>query len=141
MVYLYTFTLTFINTMSIFDWFKTKEPPSKPKNLKLTVFRVKEVSVHDAYELLRSGTILFDIREEFDRKSHGEIQGARALPLREISPKRLPLNTNTPIMFICQTGSRAGSAARQAVAWGYSNVMSVQGGLQRWKRANLPVAL
>ncbi|MBL7976710.1 MAG: hypothetical protein JNN12_00110 [Bacteroidetes Order II. Incertae sedis bacterium] len=125
--------------MSIFDWLKTKEPVKKTENIKLTVFRVKEVSVHDAFELLKDGTLLIDIREDFDRKTHGTCYGARPLPQREFSLKRLPVNTQTPIMLICQTGSRAGSVARQAMAWGYGQVMSVQGGFQRWKRANLPV--
>ena len=127
--------------MGFMDFLKKKDAPLPPLNQpKISVYRVSEISVEDAYEQVQRGVMLLDVREGFEWRAHGHVKGAKSLPIGELSLKRLPSNLDTPLMFMCESGSRSGSAARQAVAWGYRNVMNVTGGLMRWKRAGLPVA-
>jgi adenylyltransferase/sulfurtransferase len=46
----------------------------------------------------------------------------------------------SPIVLYCQTGLRSVLAAKALVDLGYSNVINLQGGFQKWAQSGLPVA-
>ena len=45
-----------------------------------------------------------------------------------------------PVIMVCASGMRSKRALAVAKKLGYEHVYSLQGGLQAWKEANLPVA-
>ena len=49
------------------------------------------------------------------------------------------LPKNREILCICQTGSRSKNAVRQLESAGFQ-VTNIGGGMNAWKRANLPVS-
>jgi molybdopterin/thiamine biosynthesis adenylyltransferase/rhodanese-related sulfurtransferase len=48
-------------------------------------------------------------------------------------------DVNTPIVLYCQTGLRSMLSAKALTDLGYSNVVNLQGGFQRWVQSGLPV--
>ena len=71
----------------------------------------------------------------------GHVAGARHIPLGQLAQK-LPetvKNKDLPVIFVCQSGMRSGSATRIAKGLGYLKAESLRGGLASWRAANLPV--
>lgn len=71
----------------------------------------------------------------------GHVAGAKHIPLNELAQK-LPgavKNKELPVIFVCQSGMRSGSAMRMAKGLGYLKAQSLGGGLSSWRAANLPV--
>ena len=48
-------------------------------------------------------------------------------------------DSETPIVLYCQTGLRSMLAAKALKDLGYSNVVNLQGGYQKWVQSGLPV--
>lgn len=71
----------------------------------------------------------------------GHVGGAKHIPLSQLAEK-LPetvRNKELPVIFVCQSGSRSGSAVRIAKGLGYAQAQSLAGGLAGWRAASLPV--
>ncbi len=89
-------------------------------------------------ERLTQGALLIDIRSADEyRRQH--IAGAHSLPLAELAADRLP--PGGEVIFSCWSGMRTGQhAARlQQAAAGCRRVYLLDGGLQAWNKAGLPV--
>ncbi|MFH5804485.1 rhodanese-like domain-containing protein [Alienimonas sp. DA493] len=93
------------------------------------------ISPRDAAERLKSGGTLIDVRTgpEF-REVHAA--GARNVPLDRLDPASL--QTDGPILTICQSGARSAKAVEKLRAAGLEAV-SVDGGAPAWEAAGLPV--
>jgi rhodanese-related sulfurtransferase len=102
---------------------------------------LQTISPNRAAELVRSGAVLVDIREA-DEHAREHIPGARHHALSRI-------DTNTPVragddvlIFHCRSGARTkGNAARLAGAAAKCESYILDGGIDAWKKAGLPVAL
>ena len=71
----------------------------------------------------------------------GHVAGAKHIPLGQLA-NHLPAvvkNKEVPVIFVCQSGMRSGSAARIAKGLGYAKPLSLGGGLSSWRAASLPV--
>jgi len=82
--------------------------------------------------------IILDVRQPYEYQG-GHIQGAKLIPLGELSSKMNLLPKNQEIICVCQSGSRSSSAARHLLSAGY-NVKNMQGGMDLWLRSGLPVS-
>ena len=102
--------------------------------------RVTEVAPDEAADMLKSdGAVALDVREadEFER---GALRGAVHIPrgFLEIQVAgRIP-EAQTPVVVYCAGGTRSVLAADTLAQLGYSNVVSVIGGFNRWKDEGLP---
>ena len=102
---------------------------------------LSKISPIKAKHLLDQGAILIDIREA-DEHSREKIIGARHLPLSKLDEADLALHKGRPVIFHCKSGARTmGNASRlaQKVA-GTCEGFIVDGGIDAWKKAGLPVA-
>lgn len=102
---------------------------------------LKTISPESAARLLREGgATLVDVREP-DEHARERIPGARNLPLSRLDQVELAVLDGRPVLFHCRSGARTqGSAARLAAKAGLCEAFAVEGGLEAWKRAGLPVA-
>jgi rhodanese-related sulfurtransferase len=102
---------------------------------------MKTISPTEAARLLRDeGATLVDIREP-DEHARTRIPGARNLPLSRLEDAELALQDGRPVLFHCRSGARTGGASqRLAAKAGHCEAYVVEGGLDAWKRAGLPVA-
>ena len=98
------------------------------------------VTPEKARHLLNQGAILVDIREA-DERARERIAGARHLPLSKLDEADLALHDGKPVIFHCRSGARTlANSARLAARAGEScEAYVVEGGLDAWRKAGLPV--
>jgi rhodanese-related sulfurtransferase len=85
---------------------------------------------------------LLDIRRQAEWDDAGHIDGAVLVPLNDlpVNLDKLPADKGAEIVVICASGHRGGAAQMYLQALGYTNVRNLNGGLNGWIGAELPVA-
>jgi rhodanese-related sulfurtransferase len=102
---------------------------------------LKTISPSDAAGLVRQGAVLVDIRET-DEHARERIPGARHAPLSRIDSETPVRPSDDVVVFHCRTGARtAGNAGRLAAAAEGCQAFVLEGGLDAWKKAGLPVTV
>jgi sulfur-carrier protein adenylyltransferase/sulfurtransferase len=100
-----------------------------------TKARIREVDTAAADELrARPGTVVLDVREP-DEYQQGAIPGALHIPRGQLESSiegRVP-DKATPVVIHCASGVRSAFAADTLAQLGYTDVVSVAGGFNRWK--------
>lgn len=104
--------------------------------------RVREVSVDDVNGRLNKGGkfLLVDVREESEfAKDHlpGAIHLGKGIIERDIET-RVP-DTNREMILYCGGGFRSALAADNLQRMGYTNVVSMDGGIREWREKGLPL--
>ncbi len=104
--------------------------------------RVREVSIDDVKARLDRGDkfVLVDVREESEyAKDHlaGAIHLGKGVIERDIE-ERVP-ELNTPVVLYCGGGYRSALAADNLQKMGYSNVLSMNGGIRGWREKHFPL--
>jgi len=84
--------------------------------------------------------IVVDVRSMAEFKD-GHIVNAINIPLNGLgnSLKQLEKHRGKPIVAVCRSGSRSGSACTLLRKHGFENVNNLRGGMMAWESANLPV--
>ena len=94
-----------------------------------------------AAELMRAGALLVDIREA-DEHAREKIPGARHHALSGIDAEHPVRPGDRAVIFHCRGGARTqANAPRLAAAAAGCDVYLLEGGLEAWKKAGLPVEL
>lgn len=89
----------------------------------------------------REDATVIDIRAEADFKK-GHITGARHLTAEQINTQAaasLENKKDAPIIVVCQAGMSAQGVAATLTKQGFAKVFVLQGGMNSWTGANLPV--
>lgn len=90
----------------------------------------------------RRGAMVIDVRSvpEF---SEGHLPEARNFPLAdsEVGKEVIKIfqNKATPVLIVCKSGERSTKVQVLLSKLGYAEAYSLQGGLDAWKEAGLPV--
>ena len=102
--------------------------------------RIKEATPEQVQELVRSGDVqLGDVREK-NEWDEGHLPGAAHVPksyLEQWAEERLPDKSKTTILY-CAGGVRSAMAADTLAKLGYTDVISMSGGFNRWKDSGKP---
>jgi rhodanese-related sulfurtransferase len=98
---------------------------------------VEQVGPEEATELIAGGAALVDVREP------GEWQVGRApqaihIPLAELGARLDELPADRTLVIVCRSGARSQAAAAALVDAGLPAV-NLEGGMQAWQAASLPV--
>jgi hydroxyacylglutathione hydrolase len=90
----------------------------------------------------RNAPVVVDARSEIEF-SHGHIPGAINAPVRKIllHRARLPKDRSSELVITCEHGQRARTAKFLLGLYGYRNTHLLDGFLQEWKRAGLPIEM
>ena len=104
--------------------------------------RVRETPVDEIKRRLDRGDrfTLVDVREESEyAKDHlpGAIHLGRGIIERDIE-QRVP-EPKTPVVLYCGGGFRSALAADNLQKMGYTNVLSMDGGIRGWREKGLPL--
>jgi len=100
---------------------------------------MKTITPQHTATLLQKGATLIDLREA-DEHARERIPGARSLPLSRLAEAELAVQAGKPVLFHCRSGARtAGYADRLSAKAGLCEAYTIEGGLDAWKRAGLPV--
>ena len=90
--------------------------------------------------LNKQDAIIVDIRSEEEFKK-GHIVNAKNITLSQIEKGTFPAienNKQSPIIVVCESGTRSSSAAAKLVKAEFTQVTSLFSGMGGWKSANLP---
>jgi len=102
---------------------------------------MKTISPARAAELVRKGAVLIDIRES-DEHARERIPGARHHALSRIDAENPARAGDDVLVFHCRSGARTrGNAARLSAVTKTCETYILEGGLDAWKKAGLPVTL
>lgn len=103
--------------------------------------QLKPISPRDAARLIREGAVLVDIREA-DEHARERIAGARHHALSKIDVETPARPGDDVLIFHCRSGMRTkANAEKLAAAAQDCEVYVLEGGIDAWKKAGLPVAL
>lgn len=93
------------------------------------------VTPNKAKRLIDDGAILIDIRDR-DEHQRERIAIASSCPLTEVD-RLAP--TTAPVIFHCRSGNRTAANADTLAAAASCQAYILEGGIEAWKRAGLPV--
>src|SRR5436305_4031219 len=104
--------------------------------LKETKSQIREVDTAGAEEAITAspGTVVLDVREP-DEYEQGALPGAVHIPRGHLESKietHVP-DRSTPIVIHCASGVRSAFAAKTLQDLGYTDVVSMSGGFNKWK--------
>ena len=91
-----------------------------------------------ATRLINDGALVLDVRENAEFAA-GHLPNARHIPLSELDKRAGELPANKALLLCCATGQRSGKAAASLRKAGRDKVFNLEGGLQSWRQAGLPV--
>ena len=101
----------------------------------MPITQAPPADVHDA--LARGEVLLVDVRE-INEYAAERIPGALLYPLSTFDPKAIPVAGRRLVMQ-CAGGVRSMRAAQALVAAGHADVINLEGGINAWKAAGLPI--
>jgi rhodanese-related sulfurtransferase len=99
------------------------------------------ISAAEAVMLMsRSKPLVLDVRDEAEFAA-GHIQGAKHIPLAQLSDrlKEIEKFKDKPVLIHCQRGMRAKTACTILQAQQFTQLHQLQGGLDAWQEAKLPL--
>ncbi len=103
--------------------------------LNQTKAQIREVDTATADETRHAdGAVLLDVREP-DEYEQGAVPGALHIPRGNLESNiegRVP-DRATPLLVMCAGGVRSAFAAKTLAELGYTDVVSIAGGFNRWK--------
>lgn len=84
--------------------------------------------------------VILDVRS-MDEFKKGHIVNAVNIPLNGLGNnlKQIEKHRDKPIVTVCRSGSRSGSAGGILRKNGFENVKNLRGGMLAWENASLPV--
>jgi NADPH-dependent 2,4-dienoyl-CoA reductase/sulfur reductase-like enzyme/rhodanese-related sulfurtransferase len=86
----------------------------------------------------RPGSVALDVREQ-DEYAYEHIVGTQNAPLSQLAQTVVSVAKDQDVYVLCQSGARAQQGAGVLRSLGFSRVHVVDGGLNAWKAAALPV--
>lgn len=89
----------------------------------------------------RDDALVIDVSPIADfEKAH--VPGSRHIAPSQFDPenKDLAKARDLQVVTVCRNGAESGKAARRLVKAGFTNVATLAGGLDAWRRADLPLA-
>jgi rhodanese-related sulfurtransferase len=88
----------------------------------------------------RDGALVVDVRPvaEFEK---GHIAGSKNVQMSQFDPenKQLAPAKALPVVLVCKVGQTADAAAKRLRKAGFTNVNLLEGGIQAWQAADLPL--
>ena len=99
------------------------------------------VSAGEATQLInRRNAVVLDLRNA-DDFSKGHLPSARNLQFSELEAKvgQFVKNKSNPVLLVCQDGQQSRKAQRMVKDAGFAEVHVLEGGVNAWQRAGMPV--
>lgn len=109
---------------------------------------IQNLTPQQVHDELQSGEVtLIDIREPDELVQNGRIPGSTNAPrgmLEFYADETLPyyrpeFDRNKRIILQCASGGRSALATHTLMQMGYSNIAHLDGGINAWKDAGLPL--
>jgi rhodanese-related sulfurtransferase len=102
---------------------------------------IKEVDSAAALQLINhKSAIVLDVREQSEYDG-GHVLNAKLIPLGKLKERMGELEKfkDQPIVVVCRSGNRSGTACFLLGKQGFAQVYNLAGGVQTWQKNNLPL--
>ncbi|MEX2604384.1 MAG: rhodanese-like domain-containing protein [Gracilimonas sp.] len=101
---------------------------------------VKEICPGTTQNWISNGALLVDVREteEIEQLSF-DVPNLMHIPLSEFESRFSEIPVNTDVVMVCQVGVRSLRAAGFLVNHGYTQVVNMKYGMNRWIEKGYPV--
>ena len=102
---------------------------------------VPHIDIAEALRRLQAGAVMLDVREA-DETAQGIVPNAVVIPRGHLEmdvSTDIP-QSDTPLVVYCAAGNRSLFAVEALQSIGYTNVASLDGGIDAWKQAGQPIA-
>jgi len=96
------------------------------------------MTVQQAGELIEKDLEFIDIREDEER-DYGYIPGSSWIPISELNSRMDELPEDQEAVLYCKNGERSGYVLTFLYNMGYDKLVQLEGGIDAWKEAGLPV--
>lgn len=97
---------------------------------------IETISTNELEEKLKNqdadNMVFVDVREPYEYEA-GYIEGMVNMPLSTLDTEYKKLPKDAEIILLCRSGKRSLQAAQLLETKGYSNLVSVDGGIQQWE--------
>ncbi len=102
--------------------------------------RFRSISGAEAQELIqqKKDLLVIDVRTPQER-SQVRLPDSMFMPVGEVMRGRLAVPKEQPLLVVCAVGGRSYVAGRTLQAMGHREVYNLDGGIEAWRRARLPV--
>lgn len=105
------------------------------------ISKVTSVTPAETVTLMnKENAVVVDVRSTEDFKK-GHILNAKNIPVGEIdkgSFSAIEKDKKSPIIMVCDSGTRSAGAAKKLVAAGFENVSNLATGINGWKSGSFP---
>lgn len=99
---------------------------------------IQSITPQHARKLLDEGAVLVDVRDA-DEHARERIAQARHAPLSSLGQRTLPTQGASAVIFHYRSGARTRAHADKLASGAGCEAYLLEGGLDAWKRAGLPV--
>ena len=102
---------------------------------------IKEADVNAALQLINhKNAFVLDVREPGEFQS-GHLLNARLIPLNKLKERigELEKYKDKPIVVVCRSGSRSGTACVSLGKQGFTQAYNLSGGVLAWQKAKMPI--
>ena len=108
--------------------------------LSKTKAEISEVDAAGAQAL--DGALWVDVRE-IDEWEQGHLPGAVLVPRGNLESRieRIAPDKSQPVVLYCAVGARSAFSAKSLTDLGYTDVHSLAGGIEDWKRDGLEIVM
>ncbi len=101
--------------------------------------KYKDIDLNAAVTLMdKKDLIILDVREEKERNA-GYIVNDTHIPMGQVKNKLSTLDKNKKVLVYCRKGSRSAHIAGMLTRNKFDQVYNLKGGINAWKKANLPI--
>lgn len=98
---------------------------------------IREISREEAQKMVAEGAQLVDVRADHEWEA-GRIEGAKHVPLAELSERAGEIDKDRPVVLYCRGGNRSTMATEALTAAGY-DAAKMSDGIVGWSEAGLPL--
>jgi rhodanese-related sulfurtransferase len=81
---------------------------------------------------------LIDVRTPAEYAA-GHLANAKLIPVQELEGRVGEIDKTKPILLYCRSGHRSGNALKILLGKGYAQAKHMEGGINAWQAAGLPV--
>ncbi|HEY4542889.1 MAG TPA: rhodanese-like domain-containing protein [Noviherbaspirillum sp.] len=109
-------------------------PSLKGRGVNLTSLRATQL-------INQSNALVLDVRDPAAYAA-GHLRDAKNIPLKELSNRTgdLAKYKDRPVIAVCQSGAQSAKAAALLRKAGFAQAYSLEGGVNGWQAAGLPMA-
>jgi hydroxyacylglutathione hydrolase len=98
-----------------------------------------QVAPSDVASRMSNGTlVVVDVRGLVEWRT-GHIPGSLHIPLGRLIAQMADRPRSQPVVLVCESGSRSSIGASLLTAAGFTNVANMTGGINAWRRDDLPL--